>query len=226
MHSLLDTYLEEVAAHLSALPPAQRTEELREMRTHLENAVIVGREMGRTGEEAVKEALAQFGTPAELGDNLVWVWRRERTLNRRSLFSAAVCTVAMLFLVSYFVVMVFLVPRLGHFMSNPEFIAYEWRYRVCFGLIVPVSAGIASAVFFSKRAVLGAMLGQAIFQCVWWGYVIFLMVTETHSLPGLSYFADRAYLTADAIAVTLIIAWAVSRLRMARQRRKYQVAAK
>ena len=196
------------------------------MRTHLENAVIVGRELGRTEDEAVMEALAQFGTPGVLADNLVQAWRRERALNLRSLFGAAACTVATLFLVSYFLIMVFLVPRLGHFMSNAEYTAYERTYSVCFGLIVPVSAGIASAVFFSKRAVLGAMLGQAIFQCVWWGYVIFLMVTETHSLPGLSYFADRAYLTADAIAVTLIIAWAVSRLRMARQRRKYQVAAK
>lgn len=226
MHSLLDTYLEEVAAHLSALPPAQRTEELREMRTHLENAVIVGQEMGRTEDEAIQAAVAQYGAADVVGQEVTAAWRREQKLNRRSLFGSAACTVAVLYLVSYFIVMAFLVPRLGHFMSNAEFIAYEWTYHVCFGLIVPVSAGIASAVFFSRRAVLGAMLGQAIFQYVWWVYVIFLRVIETHSLPGLSYFADRAYLTADAIAVTLLIAWAVSRLRMVGRQRKYRAAVK
>jgi len=37
MHSLLESYLAEVAAHLSALPAKQRNEELREMRAHLES---------------------------------------------------------------------------------------------------------------------------------------------------------------------------------------------
>ncbi len=78
MHSLLEAYLGEVAAHLSALPPARRTEELREMRTHLENAVVVGRELGRTEDEAAREALAQFGTPGETGEKLVQAWKRGR----------------------------------------------------------------------------------------------------------------------------------------------------
>jgi hypothetical protein len=60
MHSLLEAYLSELAAHLSALPTKPRVEELREMRAHLENAVAGYRAQGSTDEEAAQAALAQF----------------------------------------------------------------------------------------------------------------------------------------------------------------------
>ena len=92
MHILLETYLSEVAAHLSALPPSRRSEELREMRTHLENAVIVNRELGQSEEEAAQNAVAQFGTPQDLGENVVWAWRRGETRSKRSFWGAVVST--------------------------------------------------------------------------------------------------------------------------------------
>ena len=76
MHSLLEAYLSEVEAHLGALPTKRRAEELREMRTHLENAVIVNRELGQSEEEAARSAVAQFGTAQDLGENVAWAWRR------------------------------------------------------------------------------------------------------------------------------------------------------
>ncbi len=85
MHSLLEAYLEEVAGHLAGLPAARRAEELREMRTHLENAVVFGREMGRTEEEAAQAALLQFGTPHGLGENIVWAWARGERQRRQEL---------------------------------------------------------------------------------------------------------------------------------------------
>ena len=52
MHRLLESYLSEVAAHLSALPVVRRNEELREMRSHLLSAVEAYQERGETEAEA------------------------------------------------------------------------------------------------------------------------------------------------------------------------------
>ena len=77
MQKLLEDYLTQVASHLQPLPEARRREELREMRQHLQNAVIVNQEMGQSEDEAATNALEQFGGPTELGENVVWAWRRE-----------------------------------------------------------------------------------------------------------------------------------------------------
>jgi len=83
MHSLLETYLSEVASQLSAMPVTRRNEELREMRTHLENAVIVNREMGQSEDEAAQTAVGQFGPSNELAHSLAWAWGRgERKRNK------------------------------------------------------------------------------------------------------------------------------------------------
>ncbi len=96
MHILVEGYLSKVAAHLSALPAKRRADELREMGTHLENAVIVNREMGQTEDEAARNAIAQFGTPEALGKNVVWAWWRGERLSRRSFWGAVVSTPLML----------------------------------------------------------------------------------------------------------------------------------
>jgi len=101
MHNLLESYLAEVAAHLSALPPKQRAEELREMRAHLENAVIVNRELGQAEDEVAQNAVAQFGTPQDLGENVVWAWQRGKALNKKSLFGATVATTLVLCLMTF-----------------------------------------------------------------------------------------------------------------------------
>lgn len=76
MHSLLEEYLSEVAAHLSALPPSRRNEELREMRAHLLSASEAYQELGDTEQEAVGAILRQFGPPAEVAAGLTHAWCR------------------------------------------------------------------------------------------------------------------------------------------------------
>ena len=88
MHSLLENYLSEVATHLEPLPVKRRTEELREMQAHLENAVIVNRELGQTEEESAHNVAVQFGTPQELRQSTVTAWRRGVVLDRRSFWAA------------------------------------------------------------------------------------------------------------------------------------------
>lgn len=85
MHTLLELYLSEVAAFLQPLSPQRRDEELQEMRQHLLNAIIVNREMGQSEDEAAKSAVAQFGTPTAVGENVVWAWRRQARQRTRRL---------------------------------------------------------------------------------------------------------------------------------------------
>lgn len=77
MHKQLEDYLNEVAKSLGSLPPARRDEEMREMRQHLLNAVVIGKEQGQSENEAVLAAIEQFGTPQAVSKQIVSAWRRE-----------------------------------------------------------------------------------------------------------------------------------------------------
>jgi hypothetical protein len=76
MHSLLEDYLAEVAAHLSALPTKRHDEELREVQAHLESAVAAMREGGASEAEAVGAVLEQFGQAKVVARGFVAAWRR------------------------------------------------------------------------------------------------------------------------------------------------------
>ncbi len=163
MNLLLETYLSEVAAHLSALPVKRRTEELHEMRLHLENAVIVSRELGQSEEEAAQNIVAQFGKPKDLGDNLVWAWRRERTRNKRSLVGAVITSLVGMCL------MIFVAPSGMPYTIDPVLALMgrtyhwsDWGYGI-FSLLIrdfPIYLliGAGSGRFFPRRAVLGTSL--------------------------------------------------------------------
>ncbi len=222
MHSLLEAYLGEVVTHLAGLPAPRRAEELREVRTHLENAVIVGQERGRTEDEAVRDALAQFGTPGALGESLVQAWRREQALNRRSLLGAAACTSAVLILVSYFVLTAFIEPSLSHPLSHTQAAAFEWKYRLSL-LIISVAAGLMTAIAFPRRAVAGAILGAAVYSCYCWGRLAFFCATDTRSsYLNTPFFVGQAIQNVEVILATLLVTWAVHRLQMVGQRRRRQ----
>ncbi len=226
MHSLLETYLSEVEATLSALPTKQRAEELREMRTHLENAVTVGREMGRTEDEAVADAVAQFGTPEDLGGNIVWAWRRGETRDKRSLWGAATCALALSFLLSNS-------SLSGTFLDAPVRNAitilgdvlgiwlHIWRFMsplapsLISGVLLHSLAGGLCGLIFPKRALLGAMLGIM----AWYGISLAILFTVigTEGLADSPYWCrwmPLEYTTSTLSA--LGAAWAVSRWRNAR----------
>jgi hypothetical protein len=77
MHKQLKDYLAQVEKVLSPLPAARREAEMKEMRQHLLNAVEVSQREGRSEDQAVADALHQFGEHQELGERIVLVWRRE-----------------------------------------------------------------------------------------------------------------------------------------------------
>ncbi len=83
MHSLLETYLSEVASHLRSLPTERRAEELREMRAHLESASAALREGGATGAGAASAVLEQFGGSEAIARGLWGAWRRGENKRKR-----------------------------------------------------------------------------------------------------------------------------------------------
>ncbi len=171
MHSLLENYLAEVAAHLSALPAKRRADELREMGAHLENAVIVSQELGQSEDEAAQNAVAQFGTPEALGENVVWAWRRGETRSRRNFWGAVVSTPLML--TCLLLLENQYIGLLGHVLP-------PWFNRYCvkhpdmgmalvqgvFLLVFGIAGGVAGSVF-PQRAVRGVCLGLAAFWIGW-----------------------------------------------------------
>jgi len=71
MHSRLEQYLQTVEQNLHALPAEERHNELNEIRLHMEALVEANRELGSTEEEAVSQALAQFGRAQTVGKELI-----------------------------------------------------------------------------------------------------------------------------------------------------------
>ena len=207
MHSLLEKYLSEVAAHLSALPTKQRTEELREMRAHLENAVTINKELGQSDDDAMQNAVMQFGTPEDLGDNLVWAWRRGLAKNKRSFWSAASCTFAVLFFVP---VLVLCLP-FGAWMP------------VGFGLS-PLIAGIICGSLFWRRGSFCVGLGTALYYYVFgMGAFVYginslrqVHLAEPFSRYAWLFFAQQT----EALLFTLFVAWIAGRLRLVWNKRR------
>ena len=217
MHSLLETYLSEVAAHLSALPTKRRDEELREMRTHLENAVIVNRELGQTGDEAAADAVAQFGRPQDLGENVVWAWRRGEVLNKKSLFGAAAITTLLLcvmtFLMNqtwYYGILDILLPR-TFLLYCGKHAAYGMALTQAMLLGNFALAGGVAGSLFPWRAVRGVCLGLIAF---WIGWT---------AVDGVGYggiWRHLFWICENGWTLTAIVsAWVGSRSRLAWKRR-------
>lgn len=225
MHSLLEDYLARVAAQLSPLPAKRRDEELREMRAHLENAVIVNREMGQTENEAAQTAVAQFGTPQDLGENVVWAWRRGEQRQKQGFWGAAACALALSFLLSNTSLSE---TSLDAPVRNAIVLlgnsAHLW------GAVSPMSPSLISGVMlhslvgglcgliFPKRALAGAMLGAA----AWYGIslAILLVVVSAEGLSDSPYWSrwiPLEYTTSTLSALGAV--WAVSRARLAWKRR-------
>ena len=153
MHSLLERYLSEVAAHLSALPVKPRREELREMRTHLENAALVSREQGQTEDEAAQNIAAQFGTPQDLGENVVWAWRRGKIHDIKKFLGAAFTTFILLNTLPYLMTVPY---NICAFLPNSE--VGFWALMTPAWLLIGVGIGTGSARLFPQRAVTGTAL--------------------------------------------------------------------
>ncbi|MGI4787579.1 MAG: HAAS signaling domain-containing protein [Janthinobacterium lividum] len=206
MHSLLEDYLSEVAAHLNALPKKRRAEELAEMRTHLLNAATVSQELGQSEEDAVANAVQQFGTPEDLGENLVWAWRREDKLIKRSFWGATLCSLAVL-LFAPFLFVPLVLPHLNP-LGLAHFSMGEWLlWLVGIRFAGPIFAGATTSLIFSKRTPLAGVYGPVL-------YFVLCIPASFHQLD------NTARLCIQDGLVILAITWISSRGRLVWSKRK------
>lgn len=234
MHSLLDTYLKEVAGHLTGLPAARRAEELREVRTHLENAVVVGREMGRTEDEAVRVAVAQYGAAEVVGQELTAAWRRGRDLNMRGILSAAVCTVGVTAALARMTSLLgpFLPPTPAQGLLLPPYSLGLWAAWVVWLMPLCLLVGGVSGLLFPRRAAAGVVVGLDVFLlCFLMGGSTAIALLTGGAVPASPVRDNEDTLLVGFMAGVVLIsgaagaAWAVSRGRTAGQRRGRQAAA-
>jgi hypothetical protein len=74
----------------SQVPGGKRRQEIaRELRAHIEDFVLIAREAGHTEEEIAKLVAANFGDPQEIAKEFATVYRRERAIQRVSVFLLA-----------------------------------------------------------------------------------------------------------------------------------------
>lgn len=162
MHSLLDTYLADVAARLGALPPRRRDDELREMRAHLEAAVAAGREDGLSEDAAAASALAQFGPPPhEAAAGIVRAWKRARNGRNVQLAGAGAITLALTMLLPWLLFPLEKPLVMRAFQSHDQWIGL----LVLFWQTPPfLVAGAVSGFAFPRRAVAGTGLAVAAYE--------------------------------------------------------------
>lgn len=219
MHSLLESYLAEVTAQLSALPAKQRADELREMRAHLLNVFAAHCERGQSEDEAARDTIAQFGTPEAVGQETVTAWQRGEALSKRSLWGAFACSLTVMFLL----------PR----VIDPTAIAYFnsldhnhyplWAFPLIFAwfFLTPSLGGGISGVLFPKRAVAGTGLATAVYFGFNFVMVAYWLAGEVLSSAD-RFTIDKTlvlrFLVSGLIAVAS--AWAGSRWQKARMGRE------
>ena len=203
MHSLLESYLSEVAAHLGPMPVKQRSEELREMRTHLENAAIVSCELGQTEEEAAQSIIAQFGPAQDLSENVVWAWRRGVTREKSGFWSAAACA-------STLVTLPALIPEFltGSFGPHAPMPLVVFDLGIATPFAIPVVAAAILGNRYPKQAVSGTALGATLYGVCCAGE--FLLVSHGHTLHFPNTLRTVAGFSGEGLA-GLFAAWAGSR---------------
>ena len=212
MHNLLETYLSELTKQIGALPTKCRNEEMREIRVHLENAILANRNLGQGEEVAIENAIAQFGTPGELAASLVWAWRRGAAVKKRSLLEAATATVLVLWVMSFLMnqnwygsILISVLPRafILYCGKHQAFGMGVTQLMLCFNFGL---AGGLAAVLFPKQAVRGACLGLAVY---WIGWIVIM---------GTGYGGFWSFFSNWPFAIwtlsTIAFAWAGSRWRL------------
>ena len=101
MHKQLDEYLNTVAGRIGSLLSAQREDELREIRQHLELLVASHREDGRSEEEAIGLAISQFGRAEKIGRELSLADKKSR-MKPTALSATIGCSVSMFIAYGFF----------------------------------------------------------------------------------------------------------------------------
>ena len=137
-HPQLERYVETIALRLKSLPPAQRDEEVQEIRQHLDALIAAHRGAGLSEDEAVKLAIQQFGHAKHVGEELREVSQPQR---RRSAWMALG-----IYLFSVTLIMVFFVTA----NDKPTDFPYERGDQVLLACILPASILVQAVVSYIR----------------------------------------------------------------------------
>lgn len=224
MHDLLEAYLAEVSEALRPLPVARRNDELREMRQHLLNAVMVNKESGQSEEEAALTAVDQFGVPQKLGENVVWAWRRGRSLDRRSFWGAAICIVMMTLVLSFgWRLWLFLMINTKQVIPG-DFPIWLETALVVGNFATPLIVGGTSGYLFPRRALRGTAFAAIICSLVGLAQTSYIFVQLLHyrvvfpvvfpqGLTHITWLCIAVFTDVVKIPLTILAAWGGSRRR-------------
>ncbi len=203
MHGLIEGFLDQVAWGLGPLPVERRQDEIKEMRQHLLNAVLVNRQMGQTEDEAVATAVEQFGTPRAVGESLVWAWRRGQARRRRSFWGTATCAFLLADCLPFLQDTPWEAPlsRLSHFLGHNSPTGTPAQL-VLFALV-----GGLCGLIFPRRSFGGIVFGMTAWHVSFltMAFVI-LTLDRLPSLPGTSL-SDHFL----SVLFAILAAWAGGR---------------
>ena len=160
MNSQLEQYLEEVETRLHELPMQQRQEEVAEIRLHIGTMIEAHKELGCTEEEAVRQALAQFGKAQVLSQGLSYAFHRgSNSLQGNLLTATVVASIACLIMSQLrFCVTSTFIPT---FVSGSQMnVVTGWWVGTLF--IFPLLQGWLTAMAAPRKAVQGVALASVL----------------------------------------------------------------
>ncbi|WP_110513268.1 HAAS signaling domain-containing protein [Herpetosiphon llansteffanensis] len=136
---LIERYLKIVAAELSNLPAAQRADEIREIRSHLEALVAQALQQGADRSTAVTTALAQFGSADQLGRILSTTWQRHHATAHVAWWQLLLIYIVGVAVTLGMLVLIGDVP--SNFPSNFLPVLYKALWIAALGVGTPMLAG-------------------------------------------------------------------------------------
>ncbi|RYX80596.1 hypothetical protein EON83_27940 [bacterium] len=162
----LDSYLARINHELRSLPLEKRDEELRELRSHLEQRIEDFTGKGLSPEAAQTSALHEFGSPQTLGQTLCDVWENGPLSAKR--LASAIARVSLFWLCTTFE----LICGISASAIWPETALFpELPYIVTFAaLSIPIGCGWLWFSCLGKRRLQVPLLFAAItFNALFWG---------------------------------------------------------
>jgi hypothetical protein len=160
----IEDYLDHVFVPLvGRVPYATRATLRAELRAHLEALIDASRELGRQPDQAIRDALAQFGDPQALAREWLRGWRQQGPAGpvlsaRPAAFVALGCFgLATSVAVALVVALMLLVP------GNSSMIAF-WGPVVAF--VLPALAGMTTGLLSPGRPAMGAFYALAVLIAV------------------------------------------------------------
>ena len=150
--ALVSDYLDHLTAGLLKLPYAEREAIRTEVRLHLLASIAAFEEIGEPQEQAIRQAMAQFGNPGRLAQGFMRSW--ESTGRNRHAFPRATMFHAMRFFgPSALLVFLFL----SILMQIPNPVADAGSVSFCVFVGVPIWGGWRMSIY--RRAALGTFYG-------------------------------------------------------------------